>query len=406
MGLDGDSVLTDGTSLHYDPSSYALHEDPFPVYRRMQADAPLYRNADIGFWALTRFDDVLAGLSDPGRFSSARGTLIEQIQSAQPAPAMMIFTDPPRHDELRKLVSRAFTPRRIAELERDVRAMCETWLDRLADAGGGEIVRDLAGKLPMAVIAALLGAPAEDNARLKHLSDRLLHREDGSVARPEDAGAAGAELWAYFSELAAARRAEPSDDMLTALVEAEVLAADGTSRRLTEDEIVMFCLLLGVAGNETTAKMIATGTVVLADFPDERARLADDPTLWPGAVEELLRFDPPSHYQGRVTTQSVEWHGETIPRGSIVLFVNGAANRDPRAFTDPDNFVADRRIERHLAFGHGIHYCLGAHLARLETRIALDALVRRFPHYEIDRAAVERFHSSNIRGLSKVPFAA
>ena len=405
MGLDGDSVLTDGTSLLYDPSSYALHEDPFPVYRRMQADAPLYRNADIGFWALTRFDDVLAGLSDPGRFSSAQGTLIEQIQSAQPAPAMMIFTDPPRHDELRKLVSRAFTPRRVAELERDVRAMCEAWLDPLVDAGGGEIVRDLAGKLPMAVIAALLGAPAEDNARLKHLSDRLLHREDGSVAKPEDAAAAGAELWAYFSELAAARRAEPSDDMLTALVEAEVVAADGARRRLTEDEIVMFCLLLGVAGNETTAKMIATGTVVLADFPDERARLVDDPTLWPGAVEELLRFDPPSHYQGRVTTQSVQWYGETIPRGSVVLFVNGAANRDPRAFTDPDRFVADRRIERHLAFGHGVHYCLGAHLARLETRIALDALVRRFPHYEIDRAGVERFHSSNIRGLSRVPFA-
>jgi len=405
MGLDGDSVLTDGTSLLYDPSSYALHEDPFPVYRRMQADAPLYRNADIGFWALTRFDDVLAGLSDPGRFSSAQGTLIEQIQSAQPAPAMMIFTDPPRHDELRKLVSRAFTPRRVAELERDVRAMCEAWLDPLVDAGGGEIVRDLAGKLPMAVIAALLGAPAEDNARLKHLSDRLLHREDGSVAKPEDAAAAGAELWAYFSELAAARRAEPSDDMLTALVEAEVVAADGARRRLTEDEIVMFCLLLGVAGNETTAKMIATGTVVLADFPDERARLVDDPTLWPGAVEELLRFDPPSHYQGRVTTQSVQWYGETIPRGSVVLFVNGAANRDPRAFTDPDRFVADRRIERHLAFGHGIHYCLGAHLARLETRVALDALVRRFPHYEIDRAGVERFHSSNIRGLSRVPFA-
>src|SRR3984893_9948161 len=307
MGLDGDSVLTDGTSLLYDPSSYALHEDPFPVYRRMQADAPLYRNAEIGFWALTRFDDVLAGLSDPGRFSSAQGTLIEQIQSAQPAPAMMIFTDPPRHDELRKLVSRAFTPRRVAELERDVRAMCEAWLDPLVDAGGGEIVRDLAGKLPMAVIAALLGAPAEDNARLKHLSDRLLHREDGSVARPEDAAAAGAELWAYFSELAAARRAEPSDDMLTALVEAEVVAADGARRRLTEDEIVMFCLLLGVAGNETTAKMIATGTVVLADFPDERARLVDDPTLWPGAVEELLRFDPPSPYQGRVRAQSVQW---------------------------------------------------------------------------------------------------
>jgi cytochrome P450 len=163
---------------------------------------------------------------------------------------------------------------------------------------------------------------------------------------------------------------------------------------------------LAVAGNETTAKLIATGTVVLADFPDERARLAADPQLWPGAVEELLRFDPPSHYQGRVTTRPVVWHGEEVPAGSIVLLVNGAANRDPRAFTNPERFDASRQIDRHLAFGYGIHYCLGAALARLETRVALDELVRRFPSYQVDHAGVERFHSTNIRGLSKVPFAA
>jgi cytochrome P450 len=268
------------------------------------------------------------------------------------------------------------------------------------------VVAELAGRLPMAVIAALLGAPAEDNPRLKELSDRLLHRDDGSMTMPQDAVAAGAELWVYFSELIARRRTHPADDLATALIEAEVATEDGESQRLTEEEMVNFCLLLGVAGNETTAKLIATGVVTLNEFPDQRARLAADPSLWPKAVEELLRFDPPSHYQGRVTTAPIERYGQEIPEGSIVLLMNGAANRDARAFTDPDRYIADRPIDRHLAFGHGIHFCLGAPLARLETRIALEEFVKRFPHYEVDRAGIERFHSTNVRGLSKVPFAA
>jgi cytochrome P450 len=258
----------------------------------------------------------------------------------------------------------------------------------------------------MAVIAALLGAPAEDYPRLKALSDRLLHREDGSMSMPEDGVAAGAELWAYFAELIAARRSDPHDDLISALIAADMPSEDGVPQRLTEEEIVYFCLLLGVAGNETTAKMIATGVVTLFDFPDERQRIVDNPGLWPTAVEELLRFDPPSHYQGRVTTTAIERHGEVIPEGSIVLLINGAANRDPRVFTEPDRFVADRNIERHLAFGHSIHFCLGAPLARMETRIALEELLRRFPTYEVDRTGIERFHSSNVRGLSRVPFGA
>ena len=228
---------------------------------------------------------------------------------------MMIFHDPPRHEQLRRLVGRAFTPRRVAELDGKIRSMCVDWLDPLVDSGGGEIVADLAGKLPMAVIAALLGAPAEDNHRLKALSDRLLHREDGSMAMPDDGRAAGAELYVYFSELIASRRKRPADDLTTDLTQAEIVGGEGESERLTDDEIVAFCLLLGVAGNETTAKMIATGTVVLAQFPDERSRLVENPALWPNAVEELLRFDPPSHYQGRVTTHPVSRHGEEIPRG-------------------------------------------------------------------------------------------
>jgi cytochrome P450 len=400
-----DPTVHSDPTLVYDPTSYALQEDPFPTYRRMQEEAPLHHNPELGFWALTRFDDVLQGLGDHVALSSAQGTLLEQIGTGEPPPDMMIFTDPPRHDALRKLVSRAFTPRRVAELEVDIRAMCADWLDPVADAGGGEIVADLAGKLPMAVIARLLGAPAEDDARLKALSDRLLHREEGSVAKPEDGSAAGAELFVYFSELIADRRDHPADDMITDLIAAELPGPDGETQRLDEMELVMFCLLLGVAGNETTSKLIATGTVVLADFPDERSRLAQEPGLWTSAVEELLRFDPPSHYQGRVATRDLAWHGATVPAGSTVLLINGAANHDPREFPDPHLFVADRPIERHLALGHGIHYCLGAALARLETRVALEELVRRFPTYEVDKGGIERFHSSNVRGLSKVPFA-
>jgi cytochrome P450 len=394
------------STLVFNPSSYELHEDPFPIYRRMQDEAPLYRNPEIGFWALTRFDDVVAGLSDWSSLSSARGTLIEQIQSGAPPPDMMIFNDPPRHEVLRRLIGRAFTPRRVAELDGTVRSMCEAWLDPMREAGGGEVVADLAGKLPMAVIAALLGASAEDNARLKSLSDRLLHREDGSMRMPADGVAAGLELRAYFIELIAARRAHPADDLISALISAEIPTEDEEPQRLTDDEMVYFCLLLGVAGNETTAKMIATGVVTLNDFPDERARLVSNPDLWPNAVEELLRFDPPSHYQGRVTTTPIERYGELIPEGSIVLLINGAANRDPRVFPDPDRYIAGRTFDRHVAFGHGIHFCLGAPLARLETRIALQELVKRFPQYEVDRAGVERFHSTNVRGLSKVPFRA
>lgn len=394
------------TKLEFNPSSYELHEDPFPFYRRMQVEAPVYHNSEIGFWALSRFDDVLAGLADWEGLSSAKGTLIEQIKSGNPPPDMMIFNDPPRHEQLRRLIGRVFTPRRVAELEKQIRVMCATWLDPLVDTGGGEVVADLAGKLPSAVISTLLGVPVEEHPRLKSLSDRLLHRDDGSLAMPEDGIAAGAELVVFFSELADSLRAVPDAGLISALLQTEIVGTDGAAERLTDEEIIFFCLLLGVAGNETTAKMIATGTVVLDLFPEERARLVADPGLWPVAVEEMLRFDPPSHYQGRVATRPLTYYGEEIPEGSIVVLINGAANRDPRVFDEPDRFIADRPIERQLAFGHGIHFCLGASLARLETRIALEEILNRFPRFEVDRTGVERFHSTNVRGLSKVPFTA
>ncbi|ADP82208.1 cytochrome P450 [Pseudofrankia inefficax] len=389
--------------LTYDPSSYETQADPFPVYRRLQDEEPVHHNAELGFWALTRFDDVQAGLTDHETFSSARGNLIEMIQAPEPPPEMIIFLDPPRHDTLRKLVSKAFTPRRVARLEDDIHTLATGWLDELSD-GAGDVVADFAGLLPMAVIARLLGAPDADQAWIRHNSDRMMHREEGDLARPADAAEAGAQLWTYFSDLLDSRRKSPRDDLASALVEATLPDEDGSPRRLTDVESVSFCILLGVAGNETTTKLITNGVLALADHPAERARLVADPGLWPRAVEELLRYDPPSHYQGRVTTRPVTCHGHEIPAGGTVLLINGAANRDPRAFDEPDAFRLDRPSDRHLAFGLGVHFCLGASLARLETRIALREFLRRFPDYDVDRAGIERAYSSNVRGLSKLPF--
>ena len=400
------SATTTGTPVHYSPYDYRIHEDPYPTYARLRSEAPLYRNDEFDFWALSRHADVLAAFRDPAHLSNRFGVTLDPAAYGPQADKSMSFLamDPPRHTRMRSLVSKAFTPRRVAELEVEIRAMCAEWLTPLAEAGQGEIVTDLAGKLPGAVIASLLGVPVSDRDRLKSLSDRMLHREDGALSMPEDGIAAALEMIEMFGELTADRRATPTDDLISGLVHTEVAGQDGNVERLTDDEILSFCMLLGVAGNETTAKMIATGTVVLDLFPEERARLVADPALWPKAVEEILRFDPPSHYQGRVATRPLTYHGEEIPEGSIVVLINGAANRDPRAFDEPDRFIADRPIERQLAFGHGIHFCLGAPLARLETRVALQELVRRFPDFEVDREGVERFHSTNVRGLSKVPF--
>jgi cytochrome P450 len=390
--------------LSYDPSSHALQADPFATYRWMQDEAPLYRSAELDFWALTRYDDVLAGLLDPGLLSSASGTLIEHIQNDQPPGEMIIFMDPPEHDVLRALVRRAFTPRRVSGMEHEIRELCAAWLEPIREAGGGDVCSGLATKLSTTVISKLIGVPDSDHELIRSASDRLLARDDGSIVAPDTAIEAGAELFVYFSELVAARRARPVDDMTTALTTAEVEDGDGGSRLLTDMEIVFFSILLVVAGNETTAKMIATGAVVLDEHRGEREQLIADPSLWVAAVEELLRYDPPSHYQGRVTTRPCQWYGEQVPKGSTVLLVNGAANRDPRTFEEADRFRLGRANDRHLAFGRGVHFCLGASLARLETRVALEELVTRFPDYVIDTDGVTRAFSSNVRGLSRVPF--
>lgn len=383
--------------LDYDPYSYELDEDPYPTYRRMQDDAPVYYNAEHDFYALTRFRDCHEALIDFETYSSAYGTVLELMHGVAFEAPMIIFMDPPRQTRVRNLVSKAFTPRRIAELEPAIRRIATGYLDRLVGAGEADFVQEFTAKLPMDVISTLLGIPEADRDHVRQASNRILHREPGNPMPPPDALRAQGTLMEYFDAAIADRRARPRDDIMTMLMEAELPAAEGGGR-LDDVELRAFFNLLATAGNETVTKLLATAFYWLAEFPDERRVLIDDPSACKNAVEEFLRFDPPSHYQGRTLTRDVELHGITMPKGARVAVINGASGRDPRQFDDPDRLHVRREIDLHLGFGFGRHICLGASLARLESRISLEEFLARFPRYEV--AGVERMHSSNVRGLS------
>ena len=389
------------SQIHYDPSDYAIDADPYPLYRRMRDEAPLYHNEKMGFWVLSRFADVWEATMDFETYSSAQGTTLEEQPQGFP---LMLWMDPPGHQRLRNLVSKAFTPRRIQEMDGTIRELAGEFLDPFAGVGEMDAIDDFTGKLPMNVISTLLGIPREDREMVRHISNRIMHREEGSVEHTADSMQAAMELLGYFGKCIEARQKKPTGDMMTALVQAELPDANGGSSTLSDEEILGFCILLAVAGNETVTKILGNGIYWLWKNPDQRAALAQDASLVPGAVEELLRYDPPSHYQGRVTMKDVAWYGQTVPEGARVLLLTGSTGRDEREFPDqPEKFDIHRRIERHLGFGHSRHICLGANLARLESKIAIEELLRRFPRYEIDIDRAERVHSSNVRGYAKLP---
>ncbi len=389
------------------PFSYEFHEDPYPTYRWLRDHAPLYHNDALDFWALSRHRDVLAASLAWETYSSAEGTTLERVDpeffAVRP---IMIFLDPPRHDRLRKLVSRAFTPRRIATLEPFIRATASRLLNRLAADGGGDFVHDFSMPLPMEVTFTLLGVPEESRLWLRERMDRSLERDRDTPVVPKRAIVAMAEMMQYWVEFVEALRCQPNDGLVAALLDAEVEGDDGTTTRLTDGEVIGFCSLLGAAGNETVTKLLANACVLFAHHPDEYQKILTEPALIPDAVTEVLRYWPPSQYQGRTTTMDVEWYGRTVPRGARILLLTGAANRDEREFPDPDRFDVTRRAETHIGFGHGVHFCLGASLARLESRVALEEFSRRFPRYTVDPARCVRVHMSNVHGYEHVPFAA
>jgi cytochrome P450 len=389
--------------VEMNPYSHAFHEDPYPVYRWMRDNAPVYRHPD-GWYALSRYDDVLDASQQAQLYSSAEGTSLEIVDTVKILP-MIIYMDPPIHDRQRKLVSRAFTPRAISDLEPFVRETAGRLLDALAERGGGDFVEEFSAILPMNVIMELLGVPEADRNQVRKWMDASLERIEEPPFIPQHAIEAMERSVAYWSSLVAEKRAQPDDALTSRLCEVEVMDDDGTSTRLSDEEIVGFLLLIGAAGTETVMKLLANAAVLFQRNPDEWQKVLDDPARIPGAVEEVLRYWAPSQFQGRVLTEDVTLHGDTIPKGSRVLLLTGSANRDERAYQDADRFDIDRPNHVALGFGYGVHFCLGAALARLESRIALEELAKRFPNYEVDEVNAERVHQSNVHGFSHVPFA-
>jgi len=389
--------------VEYNPFARDTQSNPFPVYRWLRDEAPVYHNAEVGFYALSRFDDVLQAHLDPATFVSSHGVTIEGYDQGQD---LLITSDEPRHGWHRKLVSRLFTPRAISELEPKVRDIAAGVLDRARDRGEIDIVSEFSTHLPMMVIAEMLGLPTEARTDLRHFSDRILDRTEADELgnATDDSQRAMVEMMTMLTDIVDEKSKHLGDDIASLLLSARVTDDDGNEVALTHHQVAYRLLELTIAGHETTAKLIANGVVALTWYPDQRAQLVADPSLIPGAVEEMLRWDPPSHYQGRWVERDVTLHGVTIPANSRVILLTGAANHDERQFPDPEHFDIHREIERHVGFGFGIHLCIGAALARLETRIAFEELLRRYPNYEV-RQPMVRAYSSNVRGLSNLPLA-
>jgi cytochrome P450 len=394
--------VTDGPRppIEYSPYDYLIHEDPYPIYARMRAEAPLYRNDQLDFWALSRHEDVLAAFRNPGQLSNRFGVSLDPAAYGPEAHRAMSFLamDPPRHTRMRSLVSKAFTPRRVAELEQSIRSIAREHVVPAVDRGSFDFVLDFAGRLPMDVISDMTGVPRSDRAELRRLADLLVHREEGIFDIPRQGIEAAMELAGYFGQMVTSRRVSRTSDLTSALLDADL---DGD--RLTDDEVISFLFLMTVAGNETTTKLLANAWYWAWRFPDQRSKVLDDPTRVTDWVEETLRFDTSTQMLLRVTTGDVAFYDDVLPDGSRVLLLLGSANRDERAFERPDVYDLDRDTSKLVSFGSGRHFCLGAALARLEARVGLDELVSRVSDYEIDPDRCERVHSINVRGFASVP---
>jgi cytochrome P450 len=390
------------TELYYDPYDFDIDTDPYPTWKRMRDEAPLYYNERNDFYALSRFEDVRRCLADWKTYISGKGSVLELIKSGMEIPpGSILFEDPPAHDEHRSLLSRVFTPRAMNAIEPEVRRFCGRTLDPLVGTGHFDFIHDLAAEMPMRVIGMLLGIPEEDQVAIRDRLDQSLRLEEGTAPTPQgDLASVGGDGFAEYVEW---RAEHPSDDLMTKLLQAEFVDTTGATRTLTRQEVLGYVGLLAGAGNETTTRLIGWAGKLLAEHPEQRRELAEDLSLIPGAIDELLRFESPSPVQARFVTEEVEHYDQTVPAGSVLLLMNGAANRDERKFADPDRFDIHRTVEQHLAFGYGIHFCLGSHLARLEGRIALEEVLRRFPTWEVDWDHAVQAHTSTVRGWESLP---
>ena len=394
-------TIAGATEVYYDPYDVGINADPYPVYARLREEAPAYHNDAYDFWAISRHDDVQQALVDWRTFSNSRSDILDLIKAGvELPPGVILFEDPPLHTMHRKLMSRVFTPRRMAALEDQVREYCVRCLDPLVGEDRFDIISELAAQMPMRVIGMLLGIPEQDQVAVRDKTDANLRTEPGKpMAIKEEEVASGA----LFEDYIDWRAEHPSDDLMTQLLNAEFEDEHGETRTLTRQEVSTYTAVLAGAGNETTGRLIGWLAKLLAEHPDQRRAIIEDRGLLPQVIEETLRFEPTGHAVARYVVEDVALHGTTIPAGSAVQLLVASANRDPRRHEDPDVYDIHRRDVQHLTFGYGLHFCLGANLARLEGRVALDELLNRFPEWDVDLDDSALAPTSTVRGWERLP---
>lgn len=387
-------------AVYFDPYTVDIWSNPYPVYRRMREEVPLYYNERYDFFACSRFEDVERGLLDRETFSSARGDVLELIKANVRAPrGLLIMEDPPLHTVNREVLSRIFTPRNMSLLEIRIREFCARVLDPLVGSGRFDFVADLGAKMPMRIIGMLLGIPGQDLDPPSQATDARIRTKKGMPMTFSQQGLSGED----FSEYVEWRARNPCDDAMTQLLTAEFTDETGTTRKLRREELLAMINMMAVAGSETTRCLIGWTGKLLAEHPDQRRRIAKNPGLIPQAIEEILRFESPGPHAARYVTRDIEIHGQRVPKGSAIDFLIGSANRDDRQFADGDRFDISRVRHGHMAFGHGIHSCLGAALARLQGRIALEEILKRFQDWEVDYATAELSSATAVRGWESMP---
>ncbi len=387
--------------VYYDPYDAEIDVDPHPVWKRLRDEVPLYYNEPYDFYALSRFEDVEPCLIDWDTYRSGKGSILELIRADFEIPrGAILFEDPPRHDVHRGVMSRVFTPKKMNAIEPKVREFCARTLDPLVGSGHFDFIADLGAQMPMRTIGYLLGIPEQDQEAIRDHLDEGLHLEEGQEGTFDAEGMDGTEM---FGEYIDWRAEHPSDDLMTEMLNAEFEDETGVTRTFTREEVSTFVSLLAGAGNETTTRLIGWTGKLLAEHPDQRRQVVEDRSLVPQTVEEVLRYEAPSPVQARYVAKDVEHHGHKVPEGSVMVLLNGSANRDDRQFPDGDRFDIHRDAGHHLSFGYGIHFCLGAALARLEGRVALDEVLNRFPEWEVDWEHAEQARTSTVRGWASLP---
>ena len=394
-------TVTGNNDIYYDPYDFEIDANPYPIWKRMRDETPLYYNEKFEFYALSRFDDVDRCLLDWDTYRSGRGSILELIRANIEIPSgVILFEDPPIHHLHRSLLSRVFTPRKMNELEPKVREFCKRSLDPLVGSGHFDFIHDLGAQMPMRTIGYLLGIPEHDQEAIRDHLDEGLRLMDGDEEPKSEALQDQGRIFAEYIDW---RAEHPSDDLMTQLLNAEFEDESGTIRKLSRAEVLNFVSLLAGAGNETTTRLIGWTGKLLGEHRDQRREIAADRTLIPNAIEEILRYEAPSPVQARYVARDVVHYEQAIPEGSVMVLLNGSGNRDERRFADGDRLDIHRQIGRHLSFGHGIHLCLGAALARLEGRVALDEVLNRFPDWEVDYDNAVQARTSTVRGWETLP---